>query len=558
MPGTTSPFPMVDSHPWEYENLFAPLESGDLMQQQHRKLSDTLLTGPIGPITIEPTSHALADLISDAVPLNNAPIQTHHQEWTHHTTTVVSTEFGSYSHPHVHHSPSSRSSSPFSATASLPLESEPVWIDEAADHSEAESTATNTSMNHSSHASTPLVEYSPEHGQCSSPPPMTAVNTLPTINEMPRPVPQNHAAPIGMIPTAMQMPNMLEDALVAPVAEVETVAAPVPVRARRRTRYTTAAVASVAARSSIPHGSPSLDVQSSTDSHSRSLDLTSNHGSAPSSERSEDEAPTASAEFDEYTYDDASPGKASKRKRASASTASTVSGEKDDVSSPLHGLDKRERNKLSASMYRKRRKVYLDSLEGKVGELDHTISRQSETISRQAHENKMLKEQVGFLKKMLAGLQNPLAAATAAATASAHETEAYHQPTNIHHGARRSSAHSTGAFLFVLLSLCLLMFAGPGSFFADDGASEFAPTGRAGRTLLSVDDATPCAFDESAAVETASSSLNATFDASVSVLEFAFQELALGVQYVAQSAFGGSEIVDAATMGTPPTATLAN
>ena len=233
--------------------------------------------------------------------------------------------------------------------------------------------------------------------------------------------------------------------------------------------------------------SPSLSSQDS---------ISSIAGSAHSSEpNSEDDAVTGSGqdqdadELDEEYDEDTLPSKNAKRKRVSGSSAAAAAAAKStsaNNSPSMKGLDKRERNKLSASMYRKRRKVYLDSLEGKVGELDATIAKQNETIARQAHENKVLKEQLSFLKKMVAGLKNPLASMVGGGNV----TEDTAQPTNIHLGGapRRTLGQSAGAFLFLVMAVCLLF--NPTFLTETDTGSSLTTdaTGRRGRSLLSVDD----------------------------------------------------------------------
>lgn len=397
-----------------------------------------------------------------------------------------------------HYSPShSRDSHCSSPNSSLPLD-EPVWLDEELqDHSESESSATSI---HASHASTPHEAYSSP--STASTPVMQvshlapsvvsqmhaatmSTNTMPTINELSRPVAMRQesaellelpAGGIGML-QPLEQDSIMTSAPVSSASSVVDTNDRPQVRARRRTRYTTAAAASVAARTSVQHTpsrAPTLQHASSRDS--ANMDITSN-GSAQSSEQDEEEE-MFDQEDDEYD-EDASPGKSAKRKRGGAFKSSNSSNAEHD-SPQMKGLDKRERNKLSASMYRKRRKVYLDSLEGKVGELDQTIAKQSETIARQAHENKVLKEQLSFLKKMMAGIKNPLGSSSSAAAAAAEE----HQPSNIHTGARRTMSNSAGAFLFVVAACCLLVFCGS----PDSDSSDLAPIGRRGRTLLSVDD----------------------------------------------------------------------
>lgn len=68
---------------------------------------------------------------------------------------------------------------------------------------------------------------------------------------------------------------------------------------------------------------------------------------------------------------------------------------------PPHA-SKRERNKLSASMYRKRRKIYLDTLEDKVNLLESNLRQQSDMMSTLELENKQLKDQLLALQQKAA------------------------------------------------------------------------------------------------------------------------------------------------------------
>lgn len=75
-----------------------------------------------------------------------------------------------------------------------------------------------------------------------------------------------------------------------------------------------------------------------------------------------------------------------------------------DEESPV---SKRERNKLSASKYRKRRKIYLESLEGKVDDLNSTVKKQNGRISALDTENQVLRKKLSMLKELIKGVNMP-------------------------------------------------------------------------------------------------------------------------------------------------------
>lgn len=247
-------------------------------------------------------------------------------------------------------------------------------------------------------------------------------------------------------------------------------------RPRRRTsRYAVPSASSRAAGSNSPRsGPPALE---SANSSARS-----GSGSDASAQCSEqEEEAEAEADDDDYVDSSAPPARqAAKRKRTSTVVPSTAAALKAHTPSPpMKGLDKRERNKLSASQYRKRRKIYLDSLEAKVGEMDITLARQNDTITKLTAENRALKEQVSFLKKMMGALKAP-------APAQPQQHMEQPQPANMHYGARRGMASSAAGFLFVVIA-CLLLLA-PG--FAPEPEGSVA-TGRRGRSLLSFEGEMP-------------------------------------------------------------------
>jgi len=63
--------------------------------------------------------------------------------------------------------------------------------------------------------------------------------------------------------------------------------------------------------------------------------------------------------------------------------------------------EKRERNKQSAAKYRQKRKNYIGELEGQVKDLGHTLHDQTQTITALQTENKVLKDQLSYLKSLV-------------------------------------------------------------------------------------------------------------------------------------------------------------
>jgi len=249
-------------------------------------------------------------------------------------------------------------------------------------------------------------------------------------------------------------------------------------RPKRGMRFTTAAAATLKARAQL---------------------------SSASSNEEDDDAARMKEEPESVVETPAVAG--SKRKRVASSKAAAAAaaaakeaavdsdsefGEPSEAASgnaSASGLDKRARNKLSASQYRKRRKVYLDSLESRVGELDTKVSSQAAELAKMADENRMLREQISFFQRMA----NKFGGATSPAPAAAA------QASNQHYGAR--AARSGPAFLMLVLASCILLLHGglldssfssspssPTSVTPSFSASVAggAPIGRRGRSLLSV------------------------------------------------------------------------
>lgn len=110
-------------------------------------------------------------------------------------------------------------------------------------------------------------------------------------------------------------------------------------------------------------------------------------------------------EDDDDDSSDSSSAPATRRRKNSGGKGDN-SGEPEESAK-----SKRERNKVSAMKYRKRRKVYLDTLEKQVSDLN-------DTVSTLATENKMLQEQLSFFKSLYKGGNAP-APSTSLTNASA-------------------------------------------------------------------------------------------------------------------------------------------
>eukprot|EP00475_Leptophrys_vorax_P020670 TRINITY_DN2833_c0_g1_i1.p1 TRINITY_DN2833_c0_g1~~TRINITY_DN2833_c0_g1_i1.p1 ORF type:complete len:463 (+),score=92.87 TRINITY_DN2833_c0_g1_i1:129-1517(+) len=63
--------------------------------------------------------------------------------------------------------------------------------------------------------------------------------------------------------------------------------------------------------------------------------------------------------------------------------------------------DKKERNRLSAVRYRKKKKQFVDSLQEKVDQLERDISHKDIRIAALSNENAQLREQLGFVRQLL-------------------------------------------------------------------------------------------------------------------------------------------------------------
>jgi hypothetical protein len=163
------------------------------------------------------------------------------------------------------------------------------------------------------------------------------------------------------------------------------------------------------------------------------------------------------------------------RKRAATSSsaalcaASTSPDNADDASPDQPDGDdkksKRERNKVSAMKYRKRRKVYLDSLEGKVGDL-------TETVTALHTENKLLKEQLEFLKTLVS-YKNTTDLPVKFDPSKPVSSQMVPLPPRVH----APMAKGMMPLLLLALILCIMPFA---------GLTIFTPIGPAGSTDAAV------------------------------------------------------------------------
>jgi hypothetical protein len=63
--------------------------------------------------------------------------------------------------------------------------------------------------------------------------------------------------------------------------------------------------------------------------------------------------------------------------------------------------EKRQRNKQSAAKYRQKKKTYVGDLEGQVKDLSQTLQYQNQTISSLQTENRVLKDQLSYLKSLV-------------------------------------------------------------------------------------------------------------------------------------------------------------
>lgn len=119
------------------------------------------------------------------------------------------------------------------------------------------------------------------------------------------------------------------------------------------------------------------------------------HGSASSAASSKRKAPKSTTK------------NSRKRKGGTVKREASANTNSDLEDADLAHLSKKERNRISAARYRKRRKNYVGQLEEKASALENTVSAHATTISALQTENGVLREQVAFLKKLLGQAAGP-------------------------------------------------------------------------------------------------------------------------------------------------------
>jgi len=128
--------------------------------------------------------------------------------------------------------------------------------------------------------------------------------------------------------------------------------------------------------------------------------------------------------------------------------------------------NKKERNRQSAVRYRQRRKVYVDSLEVKVKELTDDCHTKDNEIAALASENRQLKEQLGFIQKLV----NFAAAKSSSSSSSSSEgddgseisvmssyDEESHQHHHHHHKTADEQKKRTGVMLLALFAVLFVV-----------------------------------------------------------------------------------------------------
>lgn len=181
----------------------------------------------------------------------------------------------------------------------------------------------------------------------------------------------------------------------------------------------------------------------------------------------------------------------------------TVDDEEDEAKAASG--NKRDRNKASASAYRKRRKIYLDTLEARVANLNDRLKEKDEQMAKVESENRVLKEQVSFLKRLinfkandeeeLKEASNSMTTSTAPASSSSASSSGFGISTSrLSFGqfTTNGSSRHASVFLFLLFSCFLLfnpMWTGMdlSSGLSDSSSAGGMPLtmGRTGRSLLS-------------------------------------------------------------------------
>lgn len=166
-----------------------------------------------------------------------------------------------------------------------------------------------------------------------------------------------------------------------------------------------------------------------------------------------------------------------KRKKAQPKRVLPAIDDSDEEPVDMSRLSKSERNKLSASKYRKRRKKYLANLEAKVSTLEADVVSHENTITSIRSENSALKEQVAFLKKLLAS--KGVAPKTTSMDVGAPCAFGSTPPTNAISGpnsGRRSSRRGKASAVLFVLFTCFLFSrtSSPSSLFS--GNQESSPS----------------------------------------------------------------------------------
>jgi hypothetical protein len=123
-------------------------------------------------------------------------------------------------------------------------------------------------------------------------------------------------------------------------------------------------------------------------------------------EDEEDEEDVDDEEEEEEADSSASEYKAGRSRKRGVKRPAPDSGVDDLLVKPVRErlpqhLDKKDRNKISAARYRKRRKVFVETLQRSVASLQSKLSQQSDEIASLQTENKFLKEQLSFLRNLV-------------------------------------------------------------------------------------------------------------------------------------------------------------
>jgi hypothetical protein len=152
--------------------------------------------------------------------------------------------------------------------------------------------------------------------------------------------------------------------------------------------------------------------ESSTDSEVSSSRSVSR---SPSPESSGNVSTCSVTPFENLTAMTAKPENKKRRRAPSLVRDSLDSDESGDADSvATRGLSKRERNKISASKYRKKRKLHVETLEKKLATTQSLMEDQKQAISNLQQTNKSLQKELAHLRKLVksstAQQQSPSAA----------------------------------------------------------------------------------------------------------------------------------------------------